>query len=289
MGAIIACSVIFARLDCCWTAMDSADLNLPDDSRRFGGIARLYGDAGRARLAAAHVCVVGIGGVGSWAVEALARTGVGRLTLIDLDHVAESNINRQIHAADATLGQAKVEAMRERIAGYNPACRVAVVDDFVTVDNAAQLLAGGFDYVVDAIDAVRVKVAMIAVARERGLPLVTCGAAGGQIDPTQIRVDDLARTLQDPLLAKVRGQLRKAHGFTRDPKKKFGVEAVFSTEPLRYPVPEAACDVAVAGAPGPAGLNCAGFGSVVTVTACVGMFAAARVINGLASAQVSAR
>jgi len=291
MGAIIACSVIFARLDCCWTAMDTADLNLPDDSRRFGGIARLYGDAGRARLAAAHVCVVGIGGVGSWAVEALARTGVGRLTLIDLDHVAESNINRQIHAADATLGQAKVEAMRERIAGYNPACRVAVVDDFVTVDNAAQLLAGGFDYVVDAIDAVRVKVAMIAVARERGLPLVTCGAAGGQIDPTQIRVDDLARTLQDPLLAKVRGQLRKAHGFTRDPKKKFGVEAVFSTEPLRYPAPEAACDVAAgaAGAPGPAGLNCAGFGSVVTVTACVGMFAAARVINGLASGPVSAR
>jgi tRNA A37 threonylcarbamoyladenosine dehydratase len=291
MGAIIACSVIFARLDCCWTAMDTADLNLPDDSRRFGGIARLYGDAGRARLAAAHVCVVGIGGVGSWAVEALARTGVGRLTLIDLDHVAESNINRQIHAADATLGQAKVEAMRERIAGYNPACRVAVVDDFVTVDNAPQLLAGGFDYVVDAIDAVRVKVAMIAVARERGLPLVTCGAAGGQIDPTQIRVDDLARTLQDPLLAKVRGQLRKAHGFTRDPKKKFGVEAVFSTEPLRYPAPEAACDVAagVAGAPGPAGLNCAGFGSVVTVTACVGMFAAARVINGLASGPVSAR
>ena len=291
MGAIIACSVIFARLDCCWTAMDTADLNLPDDSRRFGGIARLYGDAGRARLAAAHVCVVGIGGVGSWAVEALARTGVGRLTLIDLDHVAESNINRQIHAADATLGQAKVEAMRERIASYNPACRVAVVDDFVTVDNAAQLLAGGFDYVVDAIDAVRVKVAMIAVARERGLPLVTCGAAGGQIDPTQIRVDDLARTLQDPLLAKVRGQLRKAHGFTRDPKKKFGVEAVFSTEPLRYPAPEAACDVAAgaAGAPGPAGLNCAGFGSVVTVTACVGMFAAARVINGLASGPVSAR
>ncbi|MDD2989071.1 MAG: tRNA threonylcarbamoyladenosine dehydratase [Zoogloea sp.] len=271
--------------------MDTADLNLADESRRFGGIARLYGDAGRARLAGAHVCVVGIGGVGSWAAEALARTGVGRLTLIDLDHVAESNINRQIHAADATLGQAKVEAMRERIAGYSLACRVAVVDDFVTVDNAAQLLAGGFDYVVDAIDAVRVKVAMIAVARERGLPLVTCGAAGGQIDPTQIRVDDLARTLQDPLLAKVRGQLRRGHGFTRDPKKKFGVEAVFSTEPLRYPALEAACDVAagVTSMPGPAGLNCAGFGSVVTVTACVGMFAAARVINGLALGRVSTR
>ena len=271
--------------------METTDISPSDDPRRFGGIALLYGEDGRARLAAARVCVVGIGGVGSWAAEGLARSGVGQLTLIDLDHVAESNINRQIHAADATLGQAKVEAMRERIAGYNPACRVAVVDDFVTVDNAPQLLAGGFDYVVDAIDAVRVKVAMIAVARERGLPLVTCGAAGGQIDPTQIRVDDLARTLQDPLLAKVRGQLRKAHGFTRDPKKKFGVEAVFSTEPLRYPAPEAACDVAAgaAGAPGPAGLNCAGFGSVVTVTACVGMFAAARVINGLASGPVSAR
>jgi tRNA A37 threonylcarbamoyladenosine dehydratase len=292
MGAIIACSVIFARLDCCWTAMDYRRPELSPTTR--------------AALAALPACMGMRGGPGwprrmcAWWVSVVSGHGRWRrwpvpawagLTLIDLDHVAESNINRQIHAADATLGQAKVEAMRERIAGYNPACRVAVVDDFVTVDNAAQLLAGGFDYVVDAIDAVRVKVAMIAVARERGLPLVTCGAAGGQIDPTQIRVDDLARTLQDPLLAKVRGQLRKAHGFTRDPKKKFGVEAVFSTEPLRYPAPEAACDVAAgaAGAPGPAGLNCAGFGSVVTVTACVGMFAAARVINGLASAQVSAR
>jgi tRNA A37 threonylcarbamoyladenosine dehydratase len=259
--------------------MENPDLSAPDDARRFGGLARLYGDAGRARLAAAHVCVVGIGGVGSWAVEALARSGVGRLTLIDLDHVAESNINRQIHASDATLGQAKVDAMRERIAGYNPACQVAVVDDFVTTDNCAELLGAGFDYVIDAIDSVRVKVAMIAFCRGAGVPVVTCGAAGGQIDPTQIRVDDLSRTIQDPLLAKVRGQLRKGHGFTRDPKKKFGVEAVFSTEPLRYPAPEAACELP---ATGPAGLNCAGFGSIVTVTACVGMFAAARAINALA-------
>lgn len=252
----------------------------PDDARRFGGLARLYGEAGRARLGAAHVCVVGIGGVGSWAVEALARSGVGRLTLIDLDHVAESNINRQIHAGDATLGQAKVAAMRERIAGYAPACAVAEVDDFVTVDNCAALLGGGFDYVIDAVDAVRVKVAMIAFCRQAGVPVVTCGAAGGQIDPTQIRVDDLSRTIQDPLLAKVRGQLRKAHGFTRDAKKKFGVEAVFSTEPLRYPTSETACELP---AGGPVGLNCAGFGSIVTVTACVGMFAAARVLNALAA------
>ncbi|WP_374244327.1 tRNA cyclic N6-threonylcarbamoyladenosine(37) synthase TcdA [Zoogloea sp.] len=264
--------------------MDDRDLSAPDDSRRFGGLARLYGEAGRARLAAAQVCVVGIGGVGSWAAEALARSGVGRLTLIDLDHVAESNINRQIHASDATLGQAKVEAMRERIAGYNPACRVTVVDDFVTPENCAGLLGAGFDYAIDAIDAVRVKVAMIAFCRGAGVPVVTCGAAGGQIDPTQIRVDDLSRTIQDPLLAKVRGQLRKAHGFSRDPKKKFGVEAVFSTEPLRYPAPDAACEASAGGVvAGPAGLNCAGFGSIVTVTASVGLFAAARAINALAA------
>lgn len=226
--------------------------------------------------------MVGIGGVGSWVAEGLARSGIGRLTLIDLDHVAESNINRQIHAADATLGQAKVEAMRERIAGYHPGCEVSVVDDFVTVDNCAGLLGAGFDYVIDAIDAVRVKVAMIAFCRAAGVPVLTCGAAGGQIDPTQIRVDDLSRTIQDPLLAKVRGQLRKAHGFPRDPKKKFGVEAVYSTEPLRYPSSDVACEVSVGG---PAGLNCAGFGSVVTVTATVGLFAAARAINALAAAR----
>jgi len=260
--------------------MDTTDILLPDDSRRFGGIARLYGEAGRARLGGARVAVVGIGGVGSWAAEGLARSGLGRLTLIDLDHVAESNINRQIHASDATLGQAKVEAMRERIAGFNPACRVEVVDDFVSIDNCAELLGAGFDYVIDAIDAVRVKVAMIAFCRRAGVPVVTCGAAGGQVDPTQIRVDDLSRTIQDPLLAKVRGQLRKAHGFARDPKKKFGVEAVYSTEPLRYPASDVACEVSVGG---PAGLNCAGFGSVVTMTATVGLFAAARAINALST------
>ena len=151
--------------------METTDISAPDDPRRFGGIARLYGEDGRARLAAARVCVVGIGGVGSWAAEGLARSGVGRLTLIDLDHVAESNINRQIHACDATLGQAKVEAMRERIAGYNPGCVVTVVDDFVTADNTTALLGAGFDYVIDAIDAVRVKVAMIAFCREAGVPV----------------------------------------------------------------------------------------------------------------------
>lgn len=266
--------------------METTETATPDDPRRFGGIARLYGEAGRARLAAARVCVVGIGGVGSWAAEALARSGVGQLTLIDLDHVAESNINRQIHACDATLGQAKVEAMRERIAGINRACVVTVVDDFVTIDNAAGLLGAGFDYVIDAIDAVRVKMAMVMFCRDTGLPLVTCGAAGGQLDPTQIRVADLSRTEQDPLLAKVRRQLRQNHGFPRDVRRKFGIEAVYSAEPLHYPASEAACDMP---ASAPAGLNCTGFGSVVTVTACMGLFAAARVINGLTAVPAEAR
>ena len=250
-------------------------------TRRFGGILRLYGEGGQARLAAARVCVVGIGGVGSWAAEGLARSGVGQLTLIDLDHVAESNINRQIHATDPTLGQAKVQAMRERIASYYPACDVTPVDDFLTVENTAGLLGTGYDCVIDAIDTARAKVAMIAFCRRTGVPVVTCGAAGGQRDPTQIRVDDLTRATQDPLLAKVRSQLRKEHGFTREPKKRFGVEAVFSIEPLRYPRVGAACDLPRGGA---GGLNCGGFGSVVTVTASMGLFAAARAINALASA-----
>ncbi len=248
----------------------------PDDRRRFGGIARLHGEDGRARLAAAHVCVVGIGGVGSWAAEGLARSGIGHLTLIDLDHVAESNINRQIQATDATLGQAKVEAMRERIASYHPACVVTAIDDFVTPENVAERLDAGFDGVIDAIDSVRAKVAMLAFCHRAGIPVVTCGAAGGQRDPTRIRVDDLSRTIQDPLLARVRSQLRKSHGFTRDPKKRFGIEAVFSIEPVCAPSAAASCELPQAG---PAGLNCAGFGSVVTVTASMGLFAAARTMG----------
>ncbi|MTW21399.1 tRNA threonylcarbamoyladenosine dehydratase [Allochromatium palmeri] len=251
-----------------------------DDRRRFSSLARLYGAEGQARLAAAHVCVVGLGGVGSWAAEGLARSGVGRLTLIDLDHVAESNINRQIQAADPTLGQAKVEAMRARIASYAPDCELTLIEDFVTPENAAEYLDNGFDSVIDAIDSVRAKVAMIAVCHRAGIPLVTCGAAGGQIDPTRIRVDDLARTIQDPLLSRVRAQLRKSHGFTRKPNKRFGIEAVYSIEPVRDPPTGTVCNPSQSG---PSGLNCAGFGSVVTVTASLGLFAAARALNALSS------
>jgi len=253
-----------------------------DAARRFGGIDRLYGEGAHVRLGAAHACVIGIGGVGSWAAEALARSGVGQLTLIDLDHVAESNINRQVHALEHTLGQAKVLAMAERIGAINPLCRLGVVEDFLTPDNAGALLAG-FDVVIDAIDNVRAKVAIAAICQARELPLVMAGGAGGKTDPASIRVDDLARTVQDPLLAKVRARLRKEHGFSRDPKKKFGIEAVFSTEPLRYPAVQA-CDVeshADTTHAAPQGLACAGYGSSMAVTASVGLFCAARALEHL--------
>ena len=244
-----------------------------EDNRRFGGIARLYGSAAYQRLRAAHICVVGIGGVGSWVAEALARTAVGRLTLIDLDMVAESNTNRQIHALEPVFGKAKVDAMAERIAQINPECVTLCIEDFVTVDNMEATLGGGFDVVVDAIDQARVKTAMIDFCKRRKQPIVVVGAAGGQIDPTQIRVSDLSQTVQDPLLAKVRASLRREHGFPR--QGKFGVPAVYSTEALRYPDKGASCDVGS----GPAGLNCAGFGSSVCVTSVFGMAAASHAIG----------
>jgi tRNA A37 threonylcarbamoyladenosine dehydratase len=252
-----------------------------DRQRRFGGVARLYGEEGAARLRAAHAAVVGIGGVGSWSAEALARTGLGRITLIDLDMVAESNANRQIHALDDAWGKAKVEAMRERIVAINPDCQVHCIEDFVTPENVAERLAGDYSVVIDAIDQARAKVAMIAHCRQRGLPIVVAGAAGGQTDPTRITLADLSETIQDPLLAKVRAQLRRNHGFPRAGKP-FGVPAVFSTEPLRYPAGDPDCAAVSSSPAGPAGLNCAGFGSSVCVTSVFGMIAAARAIELIA-------
>lgn len=248
-----------------------------EQERRFGGISRLYGTDGAARLRDAHVCVVGIGGVGSWSAEALARNAVGRITLIDLDMVAESNTNRQIHALGDVYGKAKVDVMAERIRAINPACEVTCIEDFVTPDNVEQMLDRGFSAVIDAIDQVRAKAAMIAFCRRQKIPIVVAGAAGGQIDPTQIRVTDLSQTVQDPLLAKVRSILRREYGYSKEGKKKFGISAVFSTEPLRYPDSGASCD----NKGGPAGLNCAGFGSSVCVTSVFGMAAAAHTLNQL--------
>lgn len=250
-----------------------------DFSRRFGGIGRLYGDAVLARFRRAHLCVVGIGGVGSWAAEALARSGIGAITLVDLDNIAESNANRQIHALETTFGQAKVTAMADRIRAINPACRVTEVEDFITPENAGGLLDGGFDGVIDAIDQVRAKVAMTAWCRQAGLPIIVAGGAGGKADPTAIRIDDLSRTIQDPLLARVRSSLRKSHGFPRDPKRKFGISAVYSTEAITLRAAGENCAVAATG-----GLNCAGFGSSMCVTASFGLFAASAILRGLMEA-----
>lgn len=246
-----------------------------DYQRRFGGVGRLYGSDGAGKLRHAHVCIVGIGGVGSWAVEALARTGLGQITMIDLDMVAESNTNRQIHALGGIFGLAKVDAMADRIRAINPECKVRCIEDFVTPENLAAMLDSDFNVVIDAIDQVRAKTAMVAHCRERRVPIIVAGAAGGQLDPTRIQVADLSQTVQDPLLAKLRSNLRRHHGFPKGPKGKFGVPAIFSSEPLRYPEKAAACEVAA----GPTGLNCAGFGSSVCVTSVFGMVAASQAIQ----------
>jgi len=267
------------------TAAPSHDI---DFERRFGGVARLYGDAALARFRNAHVCVIGVGGVGSWIVEALARSAIGKITMIDLDHLAESNVNRQLHALTDTLGQAKVNALAQRIAQINPTCEVTEVEDFIDADNLDAMIGSrGFDYVIDAIDNVRAKVALIAYCRAHGIKLVTIGGAGGQVDPTKIEVRDLCRTEQEPLLAKVRKLLRQQHRFPRGIKNKFGIDAVFSTEPLRFPEAEEACEIGDVDSgterAGVTGLNCAGFGSAMVVTAAFGLVAASLVLNKLAA------
>ncbi|TCS73076.1 tRNA A37 threonylcarbamoyladenosine dehydratase [Sulfuritortus calidifontis] len=254
-----------------------------DFERRFGGVRRLYGPAAFERFQQAHVCVIGIGGVGSWVAEALARTAIGELTLIDPDHVAESNINRQVHALTPELGKAKVEAMRERIAAINPRCKVNLVEKFLAEGNLETLLHERYDYVVDAIDSARAKVALIVHCKRRKIKLVCVGGAGGQVDPSRIRLDDLSRTSQDPLLSKVRSKLRKEHGFPREPKKKFGVDCVYSTENLIYPSAEGGVCYEKPEDAHVHGLNCSGFGSSACVTSVFGMLAAAKVLNALAA------
>jgi tRNA A37 threonylcarbamoyladenosine dehydratase len=249
---------------------ESADLK-----RRFGGLERLYGTQGAAAIRAAHVAVVGIGGVGSWAAEALARSAIGEITLIDLDHIAESNINRQIHALDGTLGQAKVEAMRERIASINPGCVVHAVDEFVDADNWPALLPAGVTAVIDACDAVKAKAAMAAWAMRTRTLFVACGAAGGKRLAHKVDVDDLANTTHDPLLAQLRYRLRKFHGGARDGKR-IGVDCVFSREAVAPP--DESCNIE-----GDGSLNCHGYGSVVSVTATFGQCAAGWLLDRIAS------
>lgn len=249
-----------------------------DLQRRFSGLDRLYGVDGAERIRASHVAVVGIGGVGSWAVEALARSGVARIALIDLDHIAESNINRQVHALNETVGQAKVLAMRDRIAQINPLCAVHCVEEFVDADNWPHLLPESVDAVIDACDQLKAKLAMAVWARERAQRhklLISVGAAGGKRLAHHVEIDDLSVVTHDPLLAQLRYRLRKHHAAARDAKK-IGLTCVFSKEAVRPP--DSSC--AVASADG--SLNCHGYGSVVSVTATFGQCAAGWVMNQLA-------
>ncbi len=250
--------------------MATMDSNF-DHARAFGGIDRLYGDGARVRLMAAHCVVIGVGGVGSWAAEALARSGVGQLTLIDADHIAESNLNRQLPALCSTLGMAKVEALRLRVADINPTCAVNCVDTFATEDNLAQCIPAAVDGVVDAIDAPRVKAALIAYARAQRFAHVVCGAAGGKVDATAMRIVDVSAATHDPLLARVRSALRRRYDFAKNGV--LNVPCVSSAEPRVGARPEANNGGALA---------CAGYGSVVTVTATMGFIAAGWLVRRIA-------
>lgn len=280
-----------------------------DFDRRFGGVARLYGDAGLAKLQAAHIVVVGIGGVGSWAAEALARNAVGRLTLIDLDNIAESNVNRQIHALEGEFGKAKITAMAQRIRAINPSCQVCEIEDFITPEHVANLLDFSLemkaDIILDCIDDAKAKIALAAFCQSTKTPLMMAGAAGGRLDPTRIKTTDLSTVTGDKLLAKVRNQLRRDYNFPKasNAKKsaKFGIACVYSDEPTLMPnaadsevcaleksdditsdALEANMHKAAGDAKNPraiTGLNCAGYGSSVCVTAPMGFTLAALAIN----------
>lgn len=265
---------------------------MSDYSTRFAGISRLYGVTALETFQQAHVVVIGIGGVGSWAAEALARSGIGEITLIDLDDVCISNINRQLHALTETVGQDKVAVMAERILQINPACKVNQVTDFIAPDNLAELLSGKIDYVLDAIDSVKAKVALIAWCKRNKIPLITTGGAGGQLDPTQIQLADLTLAFNDPLLAKVRNMLRRDHNFSRNPKRRFGVDCVFSTEQLRYPQADGSvCQQKPAKTDENSHamrLDCSGgFGATTVVTASFGLAAVSRLLVKLVSKGVS--
>ncbi len=259
-----------------------------DDSgarQRFGGMARLYGQDALARLAAAHVCVVGIGGVGSWAAEALARSGVGMITLIDLDDICVTNTNRQVHALADNFGRAKVQVMAERLTAINPACVVHPVEEFVSRANLRTLVTRELDFVIDAIDVAGTKAALIYHCKREKIPVITTGAAGGQVDPTQVRVVDLNRTENDPLAAKVRSILRRHYGWSRNPQRHYSVPCVYSLEQLRYPTAAGGVSCEKYWTDGAKRLDCdSGFGACMTVTATFGLVAVSRVLERLVAA-----
>ena len=257
---------------------------MSDYQTRFGGIARLYGQEQAQWLRSANFCVVGIGGVGTWVAEALVRSGVGGITLIDLDDICTTNTNRQIHALTSTVGQAKVHVMAARIAEINPDCRVECIEDFITPDNIRDIFGDReshkFDLVVDAIDSIKAKTSLIAHCKRQKIPLVVTGGAGGQTDPSQIQYGDLAKTTHDPLLSKVRNQLRRDFNFSKNPKRKFSIDCVYSTEQLQYPQDDGTVCAMKSSTEGSMRLDCnMGFGAATMVTGTFGFFAAAKAIE----------
>ena len=249
---------------------------------RFGGVQRLYGVDETKKLADAHVCVVGIGGVGSWVAESLARSGVGELTLIDMDDIAESNTNRQIHTLGETIGKPKVAVMAERVLSINPECQCHPVEDFIAEKNMERYLTSEMSYVVDAIDMVRAKAAMIAHCKRMKIPVVCIGGAGGQTDPLRVTCADLSRTVQDPLAAKLRSALRRFYGFSKNPKRRFGIECVYSTEQPIYPDGTGGTCQKKPENHAKTRLDCnLGFGASVCVTATFANVAVSRVIAKL--------
>jgi len=254
-----------------------------DQQRRFLGVQKLYGSKGYENIQASHVCIVGIGGVGSWVAESLARTHIGELTLIDLDHIAESNINRQIHALSNTLGQAKTLAMAERIQQINPDCKVHCIDDHLSCENIIQYILHDFDYVIDCCDQFRIKAVLIDYCKSNKIHCITVGGAGGRVDPSRIQLSDMTRSEGDALLSKTRKQLRTQHGFSRNLKRRFDIPCVFSTETLRYPDNQGEITMQKSENHSPSGLSCAdGFGSLCAVTSTFGMLASAYVLQRLA-------
>lgn len=266
---------------------DDSAQGADDFAFRFGGVARLYGQQALSRFRRSHVAVVGIGGVGSWAAEALARSGIGEISLFDLDDICVSNVNRQIHALDGSIGRMKVDAMAERMRQIQPSVIVHAQHCFVTEKSVESLFQSGFDYVFDATDSVKAKIAMLAYCVRHKIPVLTSGGAGGRTDPSLIQIADLSKTVQDSLLSKVRNGLRRDHGFPRDPKRKFKIEAIFSTEqPFFYQGKGdqgdgQVCRQQVVSA-GPVKLDCAsGFGAVTHITASFAFFAVSRILRKL--------
>ncbi len=255
-------------------------------SKRFIGIQRLYGQQAYQKITNSHICVIGIGGVGSWVAESLARSGIGELTLIDLDHISESNMNRQIHALSETIGQSKILAMQQRIHSINPDCIVNLVDDHLSCDNISELLTADFDFTVDCIDQFRIKASLIHHYKSNKNNMITIGGAGGRIDPTRIQVADLSRSQGDSLLAKTRKHLRTHHNFPRNLHRRFGIPCIFSTEQLRYPTDDHEVHTQKSKCSNLSGLNCAnGFGSLSAVTATFGMIACAHTLNKISQSE----